>query len=352
MNELYFPESKVIILNEHKVSSNKYFQDIFERLPVNSQRSFKSDIKQFGSYCDLNNLPGLTPNIQDNEECIKSYLEAMCKSQLSYNTIMHRLSTLSKSMSIAKLPDPLKQSEYLRDFIKLEIQAHDIYNRANQAPALRLSMINQMNKSLDITHLLNLRDLALINIMFDGLLRADEVTSIQLKHIDAKENSLLIPKSKTDQSGKGSLRFISDTSIYYVNEYLKLANTCKKTKQQKPKNDLSRINKGILFRSLSPKGTSTLSYDETITRVKEMKVLNYTTVYRVIKRLALNANVDLKLSGHSPRVGGAVTMAEENIPINKIKDAGGWKTTEMPARYTEQANVESGMGELAKKFNR
>ena len=52
------------------------------------------------------------------------------------------------------------------------------------------------------------------------------------------------------------------------------------------------------------------------------------------------------------RVGGAVSMAEANLPIQDIKKAGGWSSEVMPARYTEQANVELGMSSLANRNGR
>jgi integrase len=230
------------------------------------------------------------------------------------------------------------------------MQEHDIYNKAKQAPALTLEILTTINENVIPDTLLDIRDLAMINIMFDGLLRADEVVAIQLKHINYQKNSLLVPKSKTDQQGRGSNRHISNTSLSYISDYLAEANLIMQT--DKSSNDTSRINKGILFRSLSPKGTSLLPYDESPTRVKNMQKLNYSTIYRALKRIAQKAGITLDISAHSPRVGGAVSMAEANISMTKIQDAGGWKSSAMPARYTEQANMGSGMAELAKKFER
>lgn len=345
-------ELNVSIPPEHVESANKYFNDVFCRLPANTQRAYKSDLKSFYQFCFVNSYAGLTPDIKDTEQAIRAFVTAMCESQLSYNTIVHRMATLSKFLKIAKLPDPLKQSEYLRDFIKLEMREHDIYHRANQAPALRLSILEQINEHVIPDTLLDIRDLAMINLMFDALLRADELASVQLSHIDYAKNRLLVPKSKADQSGKGSYRYVSNTSIAYISDYIKEANFDTNTKKEKLLSDLTRINQGILFRAISPKGTSMLPYDESITRIKDMVRINYTTVYRALKRIAKKANIDIPISGHSPRVGGAVSMAESGATITDIQKAGDWKTLDMPGRYTEQAVIESGMGVLARKHNR
>lgn len=352
LSNLTLKDLNVFVPVEHKAVANKYFTDIFSRLPKNTQRAYKSDLKSYYQYCFINNMPGLTPNIEKTEESIKAYVTSMCQSQLAYNTIVHRMATLSKFMNIAKLPNPLKQSEYLRDFIKLEIREHDIFNRANQAPALKVEILSDINNNVIPDTLLDIRDLAIINLMFDALLRADELMSVQLKHIDYEKNRLFVPTSKVDQSGKGSFRFISNTSLAYIYDYINEANINNKTKIKKLENDPTSINKGILFRGLSPKGTSVLPYDETATRISDMVTLDYTTIYRALKRIALKAGIDIEISAHSPRVGSAVSMKESGISLEKIKEAGDWKSVAMPARYTEQANVDSGMEELAEIFDR
>lgn len=352
MSELSLADLHVAVPSEHREAANRYFTDIFSRLPKNTQRAYKSDLKHYYQYCFVNNMPGLTSDMSMTETSIKAYVTDMCHSQLTHNTIVHRMATLSKFMKIAQLPDPLKQSEYLRDFIKLEMQDHDIFIVAKQAPALTLEILTHINDTVIPDTLLDIRDLALINLMFDGLLRADEVAAVQLKHIDHGKQSLLVPRSKTDQQGKGSRRYISKTSLSYIANYISEANTSTKFKNEKDANDPTRINQGILFRGISPKGTSMLRYDESTTRIKDMKKLDYKSIYRSLKRIAKKAGVLIPISAHSPRVGGAVSMAEANIPTNKIQEAGGWKSAVMPARYTEQANVDSGMGQLAGLFDR
>lgn len=325
---------------------SRYFNDIFKRLPANTQRSFSNTMKYYMAFCNVNGIVGFNQALTDNIESVKHYVSSMCESQLAYKTVKLRIAMLSKMFAIVGYPNPIKESVYLKDFITLELREFDIYNRANQAPALRLEDLEQINSVVIPDNLLDIRDLAIINTMFDGLLRANEVARVQLKHIDFKGQKLLVEKSKNDQDGRGSFRYISATSLSYLSDYLNEAN------ESKPDGDQTRINEGIIFRPLSPKGTSLRPYDESVKRVSEMKTLNYTTIYRAIKRIALKAGIDIELSTHSMRVGGAVSMAEANLSIQDIKKAGGWSSEVMPARYTEQANVELGMSSLAKRNGR
>ncbi len=352
MAALTLADLNVVVPSQHRKAADHYFTDIFSRLPANTQRSYISDLKHYYQFCFVNDYPGLTPDIVMTEKTIKAYVTSMCHSQLAYNTIVHRMATLTKFMSIAKLPDPLKQSEYLRAFIKLEMQDHEVFNIAKQAPALTIEILNEINNNVIPDTLLDVRDLALINMMFDALLRADEVASVQLKHINHSKHSLIVPRSKSDQVGKGSKRYISNTTLAYVSDYISEANFNNRAITEKVQSDLTRINKGILFRALSPKGTSLLAYDESPTRVKEMQKLDYTTIYRALKRISKKAGVDISVTGHSPRVGGAVSMAEASVSMTKIQNSGGWKSAAMPARYTEQADIGSGMSELSDIFKR
>jgi site-specific recombinase XerD len=352
MNQLTLKDLNVEVPNHHRAKADKYFSQIFNRLPANTQRSYKSDLKNYYQFCFVNDMPGLTDDVELTEASIKAYVSAMCQSQLTHNTIVHRMSTLSKFMSIANLPNPLLKSEYLRDFIKLEMREHDIYNRAKQAPALRISDLEAINENVKIDTLLDIRDLALINMMFDGLLRADEVASVQLKHIDHLSHKLFVPTSKSDQSGSGQLRYISDTTLNYVADYINEANLDHKTGEEKAKDNPTRINKGIVFRSFHRRGTTINPYDESKTRTKDMVTLNYTSIYRALKRIAKKGGVDIAITGHSQRVGAAVSQAEAGISSKKIQDSGGWKGPLMVAKYTEQAVIESGMSEIAKQNGR
>ena len=95
-----------------------YYQDIFTKLPYNTQRAYISDYNEFTIFCKQAGLSGFKNNFEHNEICIKQYVEALCRSPLAYRTIKRRLSALSKFLGVAKLPNPIIRSAYLRDFIR------------------------------------------------------------------------------------------------------------------------------------------------------------------------------------------------------------------------------------------
>jgi hypothetical protein len=59
------------------------------------------------------------------------------------------------------------------------------------------------------------------------------------------------------------------------------------------------------------------------------------------------------VSGQSTRVGAARDLAELDIDLAAIPQAGGWKSTKMPLRYAEKINVaRSGMARAASAAGR
>jgi len=65
--------------------------------------------------------------------------------------------------------------------------------------------------------------------------------------------------------------------------------------------------------------------------------------------MALETGLDLKkISGHSTRVGACQDLVVAGIDMPAIMQAGGWKTPERVARYSEALQVKrGGMAQLA-----
>ena len=330
-----------------------YYQDIFTKLPYNTQRAYISDYNEFAIFCKQAGLSGFKNNFEHNEICIKQYVEALCRSPLAYRTIKRRLSALSKFLGVAKLPNPIIRSAYLRDFIRLSlIENRKFHLSHKQAVPLTIDMLEQINNAIIPDSLLELRDLAIINLMFDALLRADELVRVCIEDISARNNTLLVVSSKSDQSGQGQYRYISSSTISMVQEYINEANLDPKTKATRLSSDLRGLHKGVLFRRLTNHKTALLPFDENIPSHKA-NVLNYSSVYRIWQRIAQRAGISENITPHSGRVGGAVSLAEDGASLPELQLAGGWQSPEMPGHYTKQANVKrGGMAKLSAKRKR
>src|SRR6185312_6059819 len=98
----------------------------------------------------------------------------------------------------------------------------------------------------------------------------------------------------------------------------------------------SGVAEGPLFRSVGKGGAvgGPLSPDD---------------VARIFRRLARRAGVPSDgISGHSTRVGAAQDLTAGGFGLNDIMLAGGWRSPQMVARYTERLAVRRGaMAKLA-----
>jgi hypothetical protein len=69
---------------------------------------------------------------------------------------------------------------------------------------------------------------------------------------------------------------------------------------------------------------------------------------RVAQWIGMPARFVAEVSGHSTRVGAAQDLAELDIDLAAITQAGGWKSTRMPLQYAEKINAaRSGMARAA-----
>ena len=69
---------------------------------------------------------------------------------------------------------------------------------------------------------------------------------------------------------------------------------------------------------------------------------------RVAQWIGMPARFVAEVSGHSTRVGAAQDLAELDIDLAAITQAGGWKSPRMPLQYAEKINAaRSGMARAA-----
>ena len=147
-----------------------------------------------------------------------------------------------------------------------------------------------------------LRDSALIRLMSDCLLRISEVVAVNVSDVD---RVLRVRQSKTDQEGKGETLYIGQPTLDVIGQY----------------REEGRIRGGALFR-----------------RVRSQRYvcpgrLSVDGARAAIKRRAKQAGIEGVISGHSLRIGSAVSLAQAGASIPDMQAVGRWKDSNMPARY-------------------
>ena len=160
--------------------------------------------------------------------------------------------------------------------------------------------------------LIGLRDSAMIRLMSDCLLRISEVVVVNVG--DLKEKTLTIQSSKTDQEGTGESLYVCDATRGVLERYGERA-------------DIAR---GALFRH--------------IRRGDHIQPTRLTphSARRIIQKRAQAAGVEGFISGHSLRVGSAVSLAQAGATVVDMQVAGRWKSSQMPAHYAKAELAERG----------
>ena len=159
-----------------------------------------------------------------------------------------------------------------------------------------------------------LRDSALIRLMSDCLLRISEAVAVDVADVDSV---LTVHQSKTNPGTTG----IPDVMLYIgaptqeaIKRYCKAAG----------------ITEGPLFRWVR-RGDNIADTRLTIDGVR-----------KIIQRRAREAGVEGKISGHSLRIGSAVSLAQAGASVVNMQVAGRWKSPQMPAHYARAESAARG----------
>lgn len=166
-----------------------------------------------------------------------------------------------------------------------------------------------------------LRDSALIRLMSDCLLRISEAIAVNVE--DLGENALTIRRSKEDQEGNGETLFVGVPTMEVIKKYRKTGN----------------IEEGPLFRRVRR--------GDRVTRDR----LGVNGARIAIKARARAAGVEGLISGHSLRVGSAVSLAQAGASVVDMQVAGRWKSPQMPAHYA-RAELSEEAGVARFKYNK
>ena len=142
--------------------------------------------------------------------------------------------------------------------------------------------------------------LALCLVMKDALLRIGE--AVELRWSDFDEETVLVRRGKTDQGGEGRFGFLGPAARAAV---------------------------------------ATLRPHRSPANGDRVFPISARTAERWIQKAVKSAGLGPGYSGHSFRVGTTVELVRRGAGLLETQQAGGWKSSRMPARYAE--------GELARR---
>ena len=171
----------------------------------------------------------------------------------------------------------------------------------------RVCAFAEMDKSIA-----GLRDSALIRLMSDCLLRVSEAVVVNVE--DLKDKTLRVRSSKTDQQGLGEQLYVTSDTRRVIRRYCERAG----------------IEGGALFRPV--KRGDHIQCGRLTARSARRQIIYWAEL----------AGVEGFISGHSLRVGSAVSLAKAGASVVDMQVAGRWKSSQMPAHYAKAELAERG----------
>ena len=265
----------------------------------NTLRAYQSDFKDFSAFCAKNGLS----SIPTQPKIIAIYITHLSKSS-KFSTLKRRIASISV---IHKLKGHYLDTKHPIIMENLHGIKRTLGSRQKAKKPILINDLKLIIKAIDKE---KIRDKALILIGFAGGFRRSELVNIYFEDVEFVNEGvkILIKRSKTDQSGEGSIKAIP----YFDN------------KEFCPVEALKNY------------------IDEKFINKNDTKIFDISdkSVALIIKKYAEKAGLDSsKYAGHSLRSGFATTAAEFGAEERNIMAMTGHKTTQMVRRYIQEANL-------------
>ena len=268
----------------------------------NTLRAYQSDYRDFSLFCSKNGLLSMPTQ----PKIIALYITHLSKFS-KFSTLKRRIASISV---IHKLKGHYLDTKHPIIMENLHGIKRALGSRQKAKKPLLINSLKKIIKAIDQEKKERDRDRALILIGFAGGFRRSELVSILKEDVELVDEGvkILIKKSKTDQSGEGSIKAIP----YFQNQEFCPVIALKKYMSLKKFN----------------------SNSEKIFKLSDKSVA------LIIKKYAQIAGLDpTKYAGHSLRSGFATTAAEFGAEERNIMTMTGHKTTQMVRRYIQEVNL-------------
>jgi len=253
---------------------------------------------------------------------IRAFIEQEVAAGKKPATVRRYIATIGRAHIGAGLLNPCS-SEAVR--LGLKKMGRETSARQAQARALGWKEIKEFIESAG-EGLRADRERALLCVAYETLARRSELVALEVRDIEFLPNgtgNALIRRGKTDAAGQGRVAYLSRETVKWLRIWFEHA----------------KIEEGAVFRRLVGRG-------------QIGGPLNPGSIAPIFKRVAqwigMPERFVAEISGHSTRVGAAQDLAELDIDLAAITQAGGWKSTRMPLQYAEKINAaRSGMARAA-----
>jgi integrase len=285
---------------------------------ANTLRAQKADGAVFQAFCESRREPYLPAD----PKTIRAFIDDQVKAGKKPATIKRYVATIARVHIAAGLLNPCS-SEAVK--LGLKKMGRETSARQDQAHPLGWKDIKEFIVSAG-EGLRADRERAMLCVAYETLARRGELVALEVRDIDFHPDGTgqaLIRRGKTDAEGQGRVAYLSRETVRWLKIWLEDA----------------KITQGPILRRL-------------IGRDQIGEGLHPGSIAPIFKRVAqwigMPARFVAEVSGHSTRVGAAQDLAELDIDLAAITQAGGWKSPRMPLQYAEKINAaRSGMARAA-----
>ncbi len=281
----------------------------------NTLRAYKSDFKDFGTFCarhGLNSLPS-EPRI------VSLYITHLSKKS-KISTLRRRLVAISMVHKLKGYYLDTKDPIITENLLGIRRVKGSIQKGKKPILINHLKSIIDVIDEQKIKDIKKFRDKSIMLVGFGGGFRRTELVSINLEDLEFVQEGLKITinRSKTDQLGEGMIKGLP----YFTNKiYCPVTNLKKWI-------EISKIKSGPIFRRFSKGLTLT-----------DKRLTDQSVVLLMKEYLNLAGIENKNFAGHSLRSGFATVAADSGADERSIMAMTGHKTTQMVRRYIKEANL-------------
>ena len=283
---------------------------------ANTLRTYATQFGLFARWCARR----YTISVPADPQTVRAYLESRSAEGVSASTLRTGVAAIAAAHISEGHPDPTRD-----DVVRLALRRFTKAARLRNGPPAQaapltyiqllqlLSVANRPRRgSRGMETPAAAADRALIErplfgVMFSGMLRRSEAAALRWSDITRTmqgEGVLLIRASKTDQDGEGSFKPISPQTMVDLDDL----------RESRP--DDAR--EAAIFTV----NGRTLTGEQISRRIKA-----------ATRAAGLEDPQGRRFTGHSFRVGSAVTLAEDGVGLPEIMTSGRWQSSQMAARY-------------------
>jgi integrase len=220
-------------------------------------------------------------------------------------TIRRRINSLGTVLKLSKHYNLTNQPEVI---LAIKRMHRKIGRAQQQATPLTKPLLNQLLNICD-NSVRGLRNQVLLRLRYETMSRRSELCAFKFEDICNGPNgkpAIQLSFSKTDQFGTGKILPISQELFDLLEKWRGMIS-----------------DEGFILRSINRHGNFG----------KNLHPASVSTLLKALQKGLRMDSDEQPLSGHSFRVGGALDLLEQGVPLERIMLRGGWQTDSTAMKY-------------------